>query len=69
METIHLFLMILGDNDQSISSGQSIQAAEILKDAGVFVELLLIPAGNHMQIKSSSQSMEAVELFISEIIQ
>ena len=63
------FLLIHGGNDQSISPEQSIQAADILKDAGVDVELLLIPGASHMQIKSSSQSMEAVEQFISEIIQ
>ena len=63
------FLLIHGGNDQSISPEQSIQAAEILKDAGVAVELLLIPGASHMQIKSSSQSIEAVEQFITGIIQ
>jgi len=62
------FLLIHGGNDQSISPEQSIQAAEILEDAGVPVELLLIPGASHMQIKGSSQSMEAVEKFLSEIM-
>jgi len=63
------FLLIHGGGDQSISPEQSIQAAEILEKAGVAVELLLIPDASHMQIKSSSQSMEAVDQFLSEIIQ
>jgi len=63
------FLLIHGGDDQSISPEQSIKAAEILEDAGVAVELLLIPDASHMQIKGSSQSMEAVEKFLSEIIQ
>ena len=36
------FLLIHGGNDQSISPEQSIQAAEILQDAGVAVDLLII---------------------------
>ena len=39
-----------------------------LEAAGDEVELLIIPSGSHMQIKDSSQSMEAVEAFISRII-
>ncbi len=63
------FLLIHGGNDQSISPEQSIQAAEILQEAGVAADLLLIPNASHMQIKSSSQSIKAVEEFLSEIIQ
>ena len=63
------FLLIHGGDDQSISPEQSIQAADILSDAGVAVELLLIPGASHMQIKGSSQSLDAVEKFLSEIIQ
>jgi len=63
------FLLIHGGDDQSISPEQSIQAAEILTNAGVAVELLLIPGASHMQIKGSSQSLDAVEKFLSEIIQ
>lgn len=63
------FLLIHGSDDQSISPEQSIQAADILTYAEVPVELLLIPGASHMQIKGSSQSLDAVEKFLSEIIQ
>jgi len=62
------FLLIHGEIDQSIPPTQSQEFAEILKAAGDEVELLIIPSGSHMQIKDSSQSMEAVEAFISRII-
>jgi len=61
------FLLIHGGNDQSISPEQSIQAAKILEDTGIAVELLVIPDASHMQIKGSSESMEAVENFLSEV--
>ena len=63
------FLLIHGGEDQSISPAQSALAAELLEEAGVPVELLLIPDAGHMQIKSSSQSMEAVENFLLKIFQ
>lgn len=62
------FLLIHGGNDQSISPEQSIQAAGILQEAGVAADLLLIPDASHMQIKGSSQSMEEVENFLSDIL-
>jgi acetyl esterase/lipase len=62
------FLLIHGGNDQSISPDQSIQAVGILREAGVAADLLLIPNASHMQIKGSSQSMEAAENFLSDIL-
>lgn len=62
------FLLIHGEIDQSIPPSQSQEFAEILEAAGDQVELMIIPSGSHMQIKDSSQSMEAVESFLSRII-
>ena len=61
------FLIIHGEDDQSISPEQSRQAADILKEIGVAVQLILIPGASHNQIKSSSQSMDAVEVFLSTL--
>ncbi len=63
------FLIIHGQDDQNIPASQSQDFALILETAGVDVELLLIPDADHNQIKSSTQSIEAVENFISRIIE
>lgn len=62
------FLLIHGLEDLSIPPSQSQDFADLLVAAGGQAELLLIPDANHMQIISSSQSMDAVEDFISRII-
>ena len=62
------FLLIHGEDDQNINPQQSLDFASLIKTAGGEVELLLIPNADHNQIKSSPQSIEAVENFISGII-
>lgn len=61
------FLLIHGGEDQSIPPSQSEDFAQILLDAGIQAELLIIPGGSHMQVKGSTESMDAVERFISGI--
>ncbi len=58
------FLLIHGEQDQSIPPAQSQAFAEILVNAGVDVKLLIIPGASHNQIKGSSQSIQSVEEFL-----
>ncbi len=62
------FLLIHGEEDHSIPPAQSQAFAALLKSAGGEVELLLIPDASHNKIKSSAQSLEAVENFINRLI-
>jgi dipeptidyl aminopeptidase/acylaminoacyl peptidase len=62
------FLLIHGGDDQSIPPTQSEEFAEILRAAGGVAELLIIEGGSHMQVKGSTESMEAVEEFLSQIL-
>ncbi len=63
------FLLIHGEDDQSISPQQSVDFAALIKEKGGIVDLLLIEGASHNQIKSSAQSIEAVENFITNILQ
>ncbi len=62
------FLLIHGGDDQSIPPAQSEEFAEILRAAGGEADLLIIEGGTHMQVKGSTESMDAVEIFLEKII-
>jgi len=62
------FLLIHGAADGNISPGQSQDFAEVLRTAGVEVELLLIPDAGHEQITRSEQSLQAVEAFLVQFL-
>ncbi len=59
------FLIIHGLEDQNIPPQQSQDFADALEAAGVEVDLLLVAGSDHNQIKNSTQTIEAVENFIS----
>jgi acetyl esterase/lipase len=61
------FLLIHGAEDTTIDPGYSTDFAAALEEAGVTVELLLVPDADHGQIVRSEQSFEAVERFLSEL--
>jgi acetyl esterase/lipase len=61
------FLLIHGMEDDTIELDQSVEFAEILDQAGVDVELLLIPDADHGAILNSEQSFEAVEDFLATL--
>jgi acetyl esterase/lipase/streptogramin lyase len=63
------FLLIHGLDDITIEPEQSIYFAKALKQAGVEVELLLIPDAGHQDIIYSEQSFEAVEDFLASLVQ
>jgi acetyl esterase/lipase len=63
------FLLIHGSMDEGVPSGESEAFAAYLEEAGVEVELLLLPLAGHLSISPSSPSFftiaEAVEAFVS----
>jgi acetyl esterase/lipase/sugar lactone lactonase YvrE len=61
------FLLIHGTRDNIIQTGQSVEFAEILKQAGVDAELLLIPDADHGAIVHTEQSFDAVEDFLASL--
>jgi acetyl esterase/lipase/putative intracellular protease/amidase len=58
------FLLIHGAADENIDPDQSVDFADVLEQAGVDMELLLIPGADHGVIIRSEQSFEAVEDFL-----
>jgi dipeptidyl aminopeptidase/acylaminoacyl peptidase len=63
------FLLIHGLDDSTIEPEQSVNFAEILEQAGVEVELLLIPDADHGEIINIKLSFEAVEDFLGSLAQ
>jgi acetyl esterase/lipase/DNA-binding beta-propeller fold protein YncE len=61
------FLLVHGLEDITIEPEQSVNFAEILEQAGVNVELLLIPGADHGEILSSERSFKAVEDFLAHL--
>jgi acetyl esterase/lipase len=61
------FLLIHGTEDEVFATDESVEFAEILEQAGVDVELLLIPGADHGAIINSEQSFEAVENFLATL--
>ena len=62
------FLLIHGAADKTIDPDQSVDFADVLEQAGVNVELLLIPDADHGAITRSEQSFEAVEDFLATLL-
>jgi acetyl esterase/lipase len=61
------FLLIHGAADKNIDPDQSVDFADVLEQAGVDMELLLIPDADHGVIIRSEQSFEAVEDFLAAL--
>ncbi|MCP4421850.1 MAG: alpha/beta fold hydrolase [Chloroflexi bacterium] len=62
------FLLIHGAADHSIPPRQSELFAEMLQEAGVDVELLIVPNAGHEQVINSEQSMQTVSTFLEQIL-
>ncbi len=63
------FLLIHGANDTTIDPNQSVVFADVLAQAGVDVELLIMPDADHGIVTSSKQSYQAVEDFLAALLQ
>jgi len=62
------FLLLHGGNDNTILPSQSRAFAQVLENAGVSVELHIIPGGTHQTIAKSDESMQLVETFLSGLL-
>jgi acetyl esterase/lipase len=61
------FLLIHGTEDDTIDSKQSVEFAEALGQAGIDVELLLIPGADHGTVLWDTRAFEAVEDFLATL--
>ena len=59
------FLLIHGTKDTTIDPAQSVNFAHALEQAGVDVQLLLIPDADHRQVLLSQRSFQAVDNFLA----
>ncbi len=60
------FLLVHGELDGNIDPSHSADFAAALTDAGVPVELLIIPGTSHMTLIRSEEAFDAVEAFMAE---
>ena len=62
------FLLIHGEDDTNIRPAQSEEFASALSEAGVDVELLIVPGATHGVITRSEEVFEAVIAFLARVI-